>query len=127
MTKPLPIPEEHWSTAPAAARTAFLAVIERPEQRIADLEERLNRDSTNPSKPLSSDPPAIQRCPPAPPSGKRPGGQLGHPRHARPLIAPDRLRHDFEAWPSRCRCCGDTLPGMTPSQSVIRSPSCPRS
>jgi transposase len=111
MTKPPPIPEELWNTVPAAARAAFVAVIDRLEQRIADLEERLNRNSTNSSKPPSSDPPSVKRRPPTPPSGKRRGGQPGHPRRSRPLVPPEQLRRVVDIRPSRCRRCGATLTG----------------
>ena len=84
------------------------------ERRIADLEERLNKNSTNSSKPPSSDPPSVKRRPPAPASGKKRGGQPGHRRHARPLVPPEQLRQVIECKPPECRWCGDALAGDDP-------------
>jgi transposase len=41
------IPESLWNTVPPEARAAILAVIAALEKRFADLEARLNQDSTN--------------------------------------------------------------------------------
>jgi transposase len=55
-----PISESLWNTVPpeaqAALRVAFVAL----ERRIAELEARLNLNSTNSSKPPSTDPPAVK-------------------------------------------------------------------
>ena len=58
-----PIPEPLWNTVPAEAQVAILAVLEslkgriaELEQRVGDLEGRLKLNSTNSSKPPSSDP-----------------------------------------------------------------------
>jgi len=53
-----PIPDELWQQIPPTARAAILALIQQYEQRLAELEARLNQNSTNSSKPPSSDPPA---------------------------------------------------------------------
>jgi len=75
-----PLPPHIWSTLSPEAQASISAVILSLEQRIADLEERLHKDSTNSSRPPSSDPPSVKRRPPAPASGKRRGGQPGHHR-----------------------------------------------
>nr|WP_238537801.1 DUF6444 domain-containing protein [Zavarzinella formosa] len=54
--------------------------------KIADLEEKLNKNSHNSSKPPSSDGPAVKPAPPKPASGKKPGGQPGHPKQSRTLF-----------------------------------------
>ncbi len=64
-------------------------VIERQRQEIAELKERLNRNSRNSSKPPSSD----GLAKPAPKSlrkksGKKPGAQKGHTGHGFSLTAP---------------------------------------
>lgn len=46
-----PIPESLWNTVPPEAQAAILAVVSVREERIADLEARLNQNSTNSSKP----------------------------------------------------------------------------
>jgi transposase len=110
------IPDSTWNTVPSEARAAILAVIAALEKRIADLEARLNQNSTNSSKPPSTDPPAVRvkRRPPAPPTGRKRGGQPGHQRHTRALVAPEQLRETFEVKPARCAGCGASLRGEDP-------------
>jgi transposase len=122
MTFEPPIPRALWDQVPPAAQAALTAVLRRYRQRIdalerraRDLEERLGQNSTNSSKPPSSDGPAVKRRPPQP-QGQRPrGGQPGHPRHARPLLPPDHTEH---LRPARCRRCGLTLRGDDPQPLV---------
>jgi transposase len=110
------IPESLWNTVPPEAQTAILAVIISLEQRIAELEARLNQNSTNSSKPPSTDPPdvKVKRRPPAPPSERRRGGQPGHQRHIRALVPPEQLRETFEVKPTHCEGCGAALQGDDP-------------
>src|SRR4051812_73530 len=110
------IPELLWSTVPAEAQATILAVIASLEKRIAELEVRLNQNSTNSSKPPSSDSPAVKvrRRPPAPSSGRKRGGQPGHKRHIRALVPPERLRGTFEVKPPHCAGCGTALQGEDP-------------
>jgi transposase len=81
MTPAPPIPGELWDQIPPAARAAILALVRSYEQQLAalrqrleDLEQRLGQNSTNSSRPPSSDPPAVKRAPPGPPwrSSRRP-------------------------------------------------------
>jgi transposase len=82
------------------------------EARVAELEARLNQNSTNSSKPPSADPPGVKRAPPKARSGKRAGGQPGHPKHERALVeCPDRV-HDCK--PTACRRCTRPLTGDDP-------------
>src|SRR4051812_47168440 len=94
-----PIPEPLWNTVPPEAQVAIRAVLgprkgrtAELERRLGDLEARLKLNSTNPSKPPSSDPIGFKRKPPAPPSGRNRGGQPGHPRAQRGLVPPERVR-----------------------------------
>jgi transposase len=109
-----PIPEELWAEVPPHARAAILAVIGRLERRIADLEARLGQDSSNSSKPPSSDPIGVKRRPPRRPSGRRRGGQPGHERHTRAIVPPERLDAVVECRPASCRRCGHALGGDDP-------------
>jgi transposase len=62
------------------------------EVRIADLEKRLGKDSSNSSKPPSSD--GLRRTVSlrSKSSGRQPGGQPGHPGHTLPQVArPDAI------------------------------------
>src|SRR6478672_5530592 len=69
---PHPLPPEVFDALPPAVQ----AYIRYLEARLADLEARLGRDSSNSSKPPSSDPPHAKPAPPRAPSGRRRGGQL---------------------------------------------------
>src|SRR3954454_14658607 len=115
-----PIPEPLWNTIPPEAQVALLEIFGSVERRIADLEKtiaelqaRLNLNSTNSSKPPSTDPPVVKlkRRPPTPPSGRKRGGQPGHKRHTRAPVPPEQLRETFEVKPTQCRGCGAALQG----------------
>src|SRR3954467_12099875 len=109
-----PLPQPLWDTLSAEAHAAVSALIRCLEQRIADLEERLGKNSTNSSKPPSTDPPSVKRRPPAPASGKKRGGQPGHRRKARSLVPPEQLRQVFECKPPRSRWGKAALAGDAP-------------
>jgi transposase len=107
-----PIPEELWQQIPPAAQAAILALIQHYEQRLAELEARLNQNSTNSSKPPSSDSPAVKRAPPKPPSAKKAGGQHGHAKAQRALVDHPDAIHDCK--PTACRHCQQPLHGDDP-------------
>ena len=69
-----------------------LAFIQLLLAKIAELEEKLNQNSRNSSKPPSSDGPAVKPAPPKPVTGKKHGGQPGHPKQSRTLIPADAPR-----------------------------------
>src|SRR5213594_1142019 len=77
----------------------------RLEARVAELEQRLNRNSRNSSLPPSQDPPSTPPRPPKPASGRRPGGQPGHAGRNRPLLPLARVDELIEHWPQRCHAC----------------------
>lgn len=106
-----PIPEELWDQIPTAAQAAIRAAFTALEQRIADLEARLNRNSSNSSKPPSAEPLHVERRPPEPTSQRRRGGQTGHRRHTRELVPPERLDAVVECKPEACPDCGHALAG----------------
>ena len=114
MTDQPPLPQILWDTLSPDAQAAVVAVVRSLERRIAELEERVNKNSTNSSKPPSSDPPSVKRRPPVPASGKKRGGQPGHRHQPRALVPPEQLRQVFECKPSECRRCGDELHGDDP-------------
>jgi transposase len=107
-----PIPDELWQQIPPAAQAAIRALIQRYERRLADLEARLNQNSTNSSKPPSSDPPSLKRCPPKLTSAKKAGGQHGHARTQRALVDHPDAIHDCK--PTACRYCREPLHGDDP-------------
>jgi transposase len=105
-----------WATVPPTAQTALCAVLAAMQQQIddlraevGDLRDRLNRDSSNSSAPPSADPPYAKSAPSRTPSGKRKGGQPGHPRALRSLLPADTT-HDLK--PKRCRRCRHPLEGV---------------
>jgi transposase len=123
MTNPLPIPDDLWSKVPPGAQAAiaalFLAMQQRTtdlETRVNDLEARLKLNSTNSHKPPSSDFLGAKRKPPAPPTGKRRGGQPRHRKAHRALVPPEKVRETFTCKPTHCRRCGHGLIGddLTP-------------
>jgi transposase len=80
-------------------------------QQVHELKGRLDQNSTNSSRPPSTDPIGVKRKPPAPPSKKRRGGQKGHPRRMRDLVPPERITSVTECKPPSCRRCGHALFG----------------
>ena len=89
------------------------------KKQIADLERQLatrKRNSTNSSKPPSSDGMAgaqRRRCSPRKKSGRKPGGQPGHMGQERQRVEnPDRTE---EVLPLQCKHCGTAFP-QTPEQ-----------
>ena len=121
MSQQLPIPEPLWATVPADAQAALLDAWESLHDRIAaleatvrDLQARLQLNSTNSSKPPSSDPIGLKRKPPTPPSRRKRGGQPGHRKAFRALVPPEKLRSSTDSKPESCRRCGHALRGPTP-------------
>src|SRR4051794_10122564 len=110
MIDPLPIPEELWAKVPLDAQAAIAAVflamrqrVNELEARVNDLEVRLRLNSTNSSKPPSSDPIGMRRKPPSLPSGRKRGGQPGHRKAHRVLVPPEKVREIFDCKPTACR------------------------
>ena len=133
MIDPLPIPEDLWAKVPSDAQAAiaavFLAMRQRVvelETRVGDLEARLKLNSTNSSKPPSSDPIGMKRKPPAPPSGKKRGGQPGHRKAYRLLVPPEKVRETFDCKPDACRRCGRGLVGNDPEPVIHQVAELPR-
>ena len=85
--------------------------IEQLEAEVAELRRQLGQNSQNSSRPPSSDSPFVK---PAPRSlrrrsGRKPGGQPGHPGSTLPLVdnPNERKRHE----PGPCTGCGADLSG----------------
>ena len=75
-----------------------------------ELRRCLGLNSTNSSKPPSSDPPAV-RYPPKSHSGMKRGKQPGDRGHRRQLLTPTEV---VDHRPDVCRHCGAGLPGDLP-------------
>ena len=94
-------------------------------ERIRVLEARLGQNSSNSSRPPSSDGPAVPPRPERERSGRKRGGQPGHAKHKRESLPPERVKSVTECLPTGCRGCGKALDGQDPEpliHQVIDSP-----
>jgi transposase len=141
MFKDLGISEEDWNSTPQSVKTALIALEHRArlleirftayEKKLAALEakeaeseslktevealrERLGQNSSNSSRPPSSDPPQAGRSSRREPSGKKQGAQLGHRGAGRHLKPVEEVDHVVDLRPLRCRKCGRRLQGDDP-------------
>lgn len=135
------VPQSDWDATPPSVKRLLVRMInsvESLEERTADLEEenhllweRLNQNSSNSSKPPSSDKPggasgkAKGQTEGEAKSGegnadkshtdkgtdRRRGGQPGHKRHLRKLFSPEQCQKSFDHIPSNCSHCGHALSG----------------
>lgn len=128
---PAGIPDADWLETPASVRALIIAQQqeipalrqENDELRVqltalaselAQLRERVNRSSRNSSKPPSSDglgfkPPERRKG-----SGRKRGGQPGHPGSGPELLPIERVDEVVEHHPDACRRCGTLLQGDDP-------------
>lgn len=118
---PPPLPEDVFAALPPVVQ-AYIRVLEtlaarvvRLEADVADLKAKLNRNSSNSSLPPSANPLSAKPAPPRPKSGKRRGGQAGHPKNERPRLPPDET-HQLK--PAVCRGCQHPLVGDDPEPLV---------
>ena len=99
-----------YDQGPDAVYALITALLTDLQTQIRDLKARLDTDSHNSSKPPSSD--GLNKpCPITlrKPSGRKPGGQKGHPgRNLRFSDAPDAV---VTHTPTCCERCGRTLAG----------------
>lgn len=86
------------------------AALEAAHKRIAELEARLNQNSTNSSKPPSTDPPGMPGKRKGG-SGRKPGGQPGHKRNLRELLPTEQVDHLNIMRPESCAHCDEPLQG----------------
>ena len=95
------------SPAVRAAVQGLEATVAVLQERVRELDARLAQNSTNSSKPPSSDPPGVVR-PGKKPKGNKRGGQTGHRGHHRALLPAERVQ-PVEHVPEACGHCGHTL------------------
>lgn len=125
MTMPPPLSEESLASLPEAIRLHFrqleaLATLLSHQvvtltARLAELEAKLGQDSSNSSRPPSSDGPQVKRGVPRPPSPRRRGGQKGHPKHQRVILPPDEV---IDHKPPHCDRCHTPLVGDDPEPII---------
>ncbi|MGH9446399.1 MAG: IS66 family transposase, partial [Terriglobia bacterium] len=90
-------------------------IVLEQQGKIEELERRLKLNSTNSSKPPSSDRLGTVRGRKKPPSGRRPGGQPGHKGHFRSPFPRERVDETVEVIPKRCGHCSQALEGRDPN------------
>src|SRR5262249_32341319 len=78
------------------------------EARIGELEGRVN-DLTKPPVPPRPGA-ALPNAPGKKPTGKKPGGQPGHPPHLKLLLPPERVKATVSYVPRACAHCQQPLP-----------------
>lgn len=110
---PLPLPADLWETLPPVAQALILglqAQVAALQVRVQDLEARLGQNSSNSSRPPSTDPPQTPLRRQPGPSGRRPGGQPGHEAHQRTLLPAAQVDAVVDHWPEQCGHCAAALP-----------------
>ncbi|MEZ6063581.1 MAG: transposase [Planctomycetaceae bacterium] len=91
-------------------------IIAAQQKRIEELERQLGMNSGNSSMPPSSDGPRQQPAKtPKPKSGRKRGGQPGHPKRTRPLIPTEDCERVEHHRPTACTDCGAKLSGDDPN------------
>jgi len=90
----------------------LLAVIEEHERRIEELEQIINKDSHNSSKPPSSDGLSRKFSRKRERSGKKPGGQEGHEGTTLRMVKHPQHQQIHEI--NKCRICGMSLKQQKP-------------
>jgi transposase len=138
-TLPTGIPETDWLATPASIRTLILVQLQQiqalreeneqlraqlivPATELASLRERIGRSSRNSSKPLSSDGPGFYPPERRKGSGRKRGGQQGHPGSGPELLPIERVDEVEEHHPEHCRRCGTLLQGDVPDVNYVGAP-----
>jgi transposase len=92
--------------------------LEQLQARVQELEARLGQNSSNSSRPPSSDPPGAPPRPSAGRTGRRRGGQPGHAPHQRALLPPEQVEQRVAHWPTHCRRCQAPLAPVAAGEPV---------
>ena len=118
---PAGISDADWLATPVAVRSLILVQQEEIEQlraqltalatELASLRERIGRSSRNSSKPPSNDGPGFKPPERRKGSGRKRGGQPGHPGSGPELLPIERVDEVVEHHPDACRRCGTLLQG----------------
>jgi transposase len=141
MWRDLGISEQEWERTPQSVRTVLLALqqqvrlmgirfiadekqlatlreqvaqVDDLKAEITELRERLGQNSSNSSRPPSSDPPSYKSSPEREPTGRGRGGQPGHQGSTRQLLPAQEVDHIFELQPQSCTNCGRRRRGDDP-------------
>lgn len=125
MDVPSPLPPDILAALPpavvaliqwqAAHIDRLTAQIDRLTARVAELEARAGKDSTNSSKPPSTEHPHAKPVRPAPKSKRSRGSQPGHKKHELELIPTADCQAVVPCVPAAGRRCGRPLGGTDPA------------
>ena len=93
------------------------AEVTRLTEQVQALQERLGQDSSNSSKPPSSDGPTSRnrskQARRERKSGRKRGGQKGHKGHRRALLPESEVNELIELYPAECENCWKALPEVS--------------
>jgi transposase len=92
---------------------ALRAIVTELRAQVEELKAKLTQNSSNSSRPPSSDAPADRDARRGKePTGKRRGGQPGHKGSKRTLLPAEKVNRSQDCYPKRCRRrgCGKLLP-----------------
>ncbi len=87
---------------------------------LAHLVARIQQNSGNSSRPPSTDPPSAPPRPKPVPSGRKRGGQAGHPGHTRIQLSPVELTGIVDHRPTQCPSCHGWLSEDLPTEGEPR-------
>ena len=138
-TAPAGIAVADWLATPASVRELLFAQQQENEglraelttlaTELAQLRERMGRSSRNSSKPPSSDGPGFKPPERRKGSGRKRGGQPGHPGSGPDLLPIEQVGGEVvEHHPDACRRCGTLLQGEDPDplrHQVLEIPAIP--
>ena len=117
MSLPPPITPEEIAALPPEFQALLRAMIDHYERRIAALEAEVaaaKKTPRNSSVPPSTVHPHAKPAPQKEKSGKKRGGQPGHPKYERALIPVEQCQAVVPVQPETCRRCGEALTGSDP-------------
>src|ERR687891_441824 len=119
-----PLPPEIWvALAPSVQEyiQALQVQVQQLEGQVKELAARLGQNSQNSSRPPSSDSPR-QKGPKKAntPSGRKRGGQPGHPGRHRALYSLGQVDEVVTLYPQQCNHCGESLAGAPPRGKIWR-------
>jgi transposase len=105
-----PLSPAVWEATPPESQALIVAL----QAEVSELRTRLGQDSSNSSRPPSSDLPQASAKAKAQrqrtPSERKRGGQPGHSGRFRAVLPLEQVTHVVVVAPDACRLCGQTFP-----------------
>jgi hypothetical protein len=115
------IPKADWESTPASVQKIVMELVketwelkEEVQQlkvKLSGIEERLNQNSKNSSRPPSKDEPGKKKTKSIKKTGRKRGGQKGHQGNQRYLYEAEECEQIEEVKPQTCGHCGSKLSG----------------